>query len=108
MTMLNTAHDANHFVDFSLKSASVTSIKIPLVRNLSREQQQQQVQMISRPQYSSCQNNLQNSIESDLTELSWLTNNVQMLNKSAPFGLIGSPLPGTASMVDFSGLGKKS
>ena len=108
MTMLNTAHDANHFVDFSLKNASVTSIKIPLVRNLSREQQQQQVQMISRPQYSSCQNNLQNSIESDLTELSWLTNNVQMLNKSAPFGLIGSPLPGTASMVDFSGLGNES
>ena len=106
MTILNTAHDANHFVDFSLKNASVTSIKIPLVRNLSRDQQQ--VQMTSKPQYSSCQNNLQNSIESDLTELSWLTNNVQMLNKSGPFGLIGSPLPGTASMVDFTGLGKQS
>lgn len=134
--MLNTAHESNmplnshskhnkpsQFIDFALKNASVTSIKIPLVRHSSRDIQNYnnnnnnndinynhyQQQMASKIQHSPCQTPFQNSslgVESDLTELSWLTNNVQMFQKNASFGLIGSPQQEAMSTVDFSRLGK--
>jgi len=91
-------------VDLALKNASITSIKIPLVRNLTvdvennqhQQQQQQQPHMATKSQQSPShhQNSHQSyshGFESDLTELSWLTNNVQMFH--------------TPPMVDFSELG---
>ncbi len=55
---------------FLLENASITSIKIPLpIKTMSYKLSQI--------------NSLSNTIESDLTELSWLTNNVQFTANNA-------------------------
>ena len=68
-------------LDFpSLKNASITSIKIPIRHNTSPNTQLN-VQPVNF-----------NSTESDLTELSWLTNNVNtMFSKNAHSGLLPYP-----------------
>ena len=116
--MLNTPHESSNLllnphskhkqpsqlvVDLALKNASITSIKIPLVRNLTvdvennqHQQLKQQPHMATKSQQSpshhqNSQQSYSHGLESDLTELSWLTNNVQMFH--------------TPPMVDFSELG---
>ena len=60
----------------SLQNASIHSIKIPLTRNIKTESASQ---LHHRTLFT------QNSAESDLTELSWLTNNVQFFHSNPNF-----------------------
>jgi hypothetical protein len=72
--------------DFALRNASIISIKVPLSRNIKTNPENLHNSLNEESQLQSC-----NQIESDLTELSWLTNNVQqMFNKSSSLGLIST------------------